>query len=64
LGTYMLTCILTTLPFFSFSFYFIIFTFTYICIHCLCYFPPTLSPNPQAPASRQNLFCPLFSDFA
>jgi hypothetical protein len=43
---------------FPFSFYFIIFTFTYMCVHCLCHFsPPPL--HPQHPTSRQNLFCSL-----
>jgi hypothetical protein len=32
---------------------FIIFTFTYMCIHCLCPLPPPL------PSSGQNLFYPL-----
>jgi hypothetical protein len=38
------------LLFVSFSFCFIIFTFTYVCIHCLCYLPPhlpTLSPTQE-----------------
>jgi hypothetical protein len=46
--------------FFLFSFYSIIFTFTYMCMHYL----GATSPSP--PTSRQNLFlCPLlkFSDF-
>jgi hypothetical protein len=40
-----------------FKFYFIIFTFTYICIHlCIHYLGNTLPP-------RQNLFCPLVPQF-
>jgi hypothetical protein len=49
-----------TKDFFSSSFYFIIFTFTYMCIHCLCHLPtPSKPPPPFTPTSRENLFCPL-----
>jgi hypothetical protein len=41
---------------FLFSFYFIIFTFNYMCIHCLCYLLP---PHP----CRPNPFHPLVLRF-
>jgi hypothetical protein len=42
-----------------FEFYFIIFSFTYMCIHTLFGLLPSSHPPQPPPASGQNLFCPL-----
>jgi hypothetical protein len=43
------------------SFYFIVFTFACMCIHCLCHLPFPLAHSPTA--SRQNPICPLVLRF-
>jgi hypothetical protein len=48
--TYLRTCFILFI-------YFIVFTFTHMCIHCLGHLPSP--PPPPPPTSRHNLFCPL-----